>query len=361
MEKIFEDCGYRKANDLGEAAVILVNTCSVRQAAEDKVYGLANKIRDVRKENKDLRVILTGCLPGSALGARKRIGIRTLRQRMPWVDYFISPQNIFKRLPEILLSDEDSCERVKSVLSSPRSVIVEDESEGKKAYVPVMRGCDHFCSYCAVPFGRGAEVSRPLEDIISNVEDLVERGVTKITLLGQNINSYGKNFGDWKNNIHPFAELLRRLNSIKGLEEIWFITPNPWDFTDDLIGALTLDKVRKYLHLPLQSGDDEILKKMNRPYTREDYLNLVARIKERVPGIKLGTDLIVGFPGETRAQFQNTVDAVQQVGFDGAYIALYSPRPGTAAAELYEDTVSREEKKRRHAVLTRAVEKSTSH
>ncbi len=358
LERVFSECGYEKAPSYKDADVILINSCSVRQAAEDKVYGLAKKIEKCGQEGGKPLVILTGCMAGSALGGRRRLSLNLLQRRMPWVDYFIAPGEVFQQLPEILLSDRSSCEQVQNALGHPGAVVFESSGE-KEAYIPVMRGCDNFCSYCAVPFGRGSEASRPVETILSEVEDLVKSGITRVTLLGQNINSYGKDFEDRRSK-HPFSELLQRLNSLKGLEEIWFITPNPWDFSDDLIDALAFDKVRKYLHLPLQSGDNQILQKMNRPYTAEDYINLVERIKEKVPDVKLGTDLIVGFPGETEEQFQNTVEVVKTVGFDGAYIAMYSPRPGTAAAKSYPDDVPQCEKRRRHAVLTRVVEESVN-
>ena len=346
LEKIFERCGYAKASSLEEADVFLINSCSVRQAAEDKVYGLARKVQELKTVNRNLKVVLTGCMVGSATGERRRIRLVDLEKRMPWVDYFISPDEIFEKLPAILTSDETVCERIKGLLGETGAVVL---PSGREAYVPVMRGCDRFCSYCVVPYGRGRERSRPLGEIVAEVEKLVRRGVRKITLLGQNVNSYGP---------PPFAELLRRLYEIEGLESIWFLTSNPWDFSDDLIDALTLPKIERYLHLPVQSGDDEILKKMNRPYTAAEYNELVEKIRAKVPEIGLGTDLIVGFPGETEEQFQHTVDLVEEISFDGAYIAMYSERPGTAAAKLYEDDIPREEKKRRHAVLTKAVEES---
>jgi len=349
IERILEKLGYEKATDSSDADVILINSCSVRQASEDKVYGLASKIAALRQTRPALRVILSGCLVGSATGERSRIKLDTLRKRMPWVDFFIPPEEIFTRIPEVLAPDGASCEQVRTFLGRPGAVIIGD---GKEAYVPVMRGCNQFCSYCVVPYGRGEEHSRPMERIISEVRDLTDQGVSKVTLLGQNVNSYGREFSEFKKRgKQPFAELLRRLHGIEGLEEIWFITSNPWDFSDDLIDALPLPKIRKYLHLPVQSGDDEILRKMNRPYTSADYRSLVRKIKGKVPGMRFGTDIIVGFPGETEEQFQHTVDLVSEIGFDGAYVAMYSPRPGTAAAKLYKDDVPREEKRRRHRIL----------
>ena len=355
LGKIFEELGFAEADSLEKADVILINSCSVRQAAEDKVYGLAPRVSACRITHPALRIILTGCMVGSAMGKRRRIKLSDLKRKMPWVDYFIPPDAVFERLPNILRNGQVS--EVGDVetghapslqgLAKPGAVIISGGG-GKEAYVPVMRGCDQFCSYCAVPYGRGPEMSRPMEEIVSEVEELVKRGVKKVTLLGQNVNSYGP---------PPFAKLLRRLHEIEGLEKIWFITSNPWDFSDDLVDALTLPKIEKYLHLPVQSGDDEILRRMNRPYTVREYKELVGKIRKTVPEVKLGTDIIVGFPGETEEQFQHTVDLVKEVGFSGAYVAMYSPRPGTAAAKLYEDDVPREEKRRRHKIILDLVRK----
>lgn len=370
LEKIFEGLGWGKAGSLEEADIFLINSCSVRQAAEDKVYGLAPRVSAYRLTRPALRVILTGCMVGSATGERRRIRLTDLKKRLPWVDYFVPPGEIFAELPRILTKEKPLGFGGCGVLWGGAVRTAEDD-----AFVPVMRGCDHFCSYCVVPYGRGSERSRPVEEIVAEVTDLVKGGVAKITLLGQNVNSYGKGLADldrWYNTLvyyhngegvgesrrSPFACLLRHLHKIGGLEEIWFLTSNPWDFNDDLIDALALPKVSKHLHLPVQSGDDEILKKMNRPYTVGEYKELVRRIRARVPEIELGTDLIVGFPGETAAQFQNTVALVKEIGFAGAFIALYSPREGTAAAKLYENDVPLAEKRRRHAVLTTAIEES---
>ena len=374
LEKILQELGYGRALSLEEADILVINSCSVRQATEDKVYGLAPRIQELKIENCKLKIVLTGCMVGSAAGERRRIKLFDLKKRMPWVDYFISPDEIFERLPEILSDGgvvDAETGHAPSLQTRPKAVVFAARV-GEEAYVPVMRGCDRFCSYCVVPYGRGRERSRPMGEITTEVKELVGRGVKKITLLGQNVNSYGKDLADldhWYNTLvyyhngegmgesrrSPFACLLRHLHKIEGLEKIWFLTSNPWDFFDDSIGVLALPKIEKYLHLPVQSGDDEILKKMNRPYTAAEYKKLVEKIRKEVPGIRLGTDLIVGFPGETKEQFQHTVDLVREVGFSGAYIAMYSERPGTAAAKLYKDDVPREEKKRRHAVLTKVV------
>ncbi len=227
-----------------------------------------------------------------------------------------------------------------------------------------MEGCNNFCSYCVVPFARGRENSRPFEEIICEVNELAKRGYEEITLLGQNVNSYGKSVKlksqnsklrlKTKNLKTPFADLLRVLNKIKGINKISFLTSNPWDLDDEIIEAMKLPKIDRYFHLAVQSGDDEILKKMNRKYTTRKFIGLVKKIRKEIPEIKIGTDIIVGFPGETEKQFQNTVNLCKKIGFAKAYISLYSPRPQTAAFKL-KDNVSHQEKRRRWRILEELI------
>ena len=323
-----EKQGYSRAKQMSEADLIVINTCSVRQKAEDKVYGLANKIGDLRFANNDLRVVLTGCMIGSAMGKRRRIKLTELQKRIPWVGDFV-PLEELKPDKSILLHS--------AILSTQKN---------EPALVAVMRGCDQFCSYCVVPYGRGPVRSRPMEDIVEEVECLAKQGVKWVTLLGQSINDYGN-----ENAKTTFAELLRKVHEIEGLEKISLLSFNPWNFSDDLVDTLALPKFERYIHLPVQSGDDEILKKMNRPYTVAKYKSLVRKIRRRIPGVRIGTDAMVGFPGETEEQSQNTVKLFEELKFENAFIFLYSPRPGTAAAKVFEDNVPLKEKKRRHKVL----------
>ena len=330
-----EKRGYFRASKMEEADLIIINTCSVRQKAEDKVYGLANKINESKVINEGLKVILTGCMVGSAIGERRRIKLTDLQKRMPWVDEF---KNI-----EELVDGSAIAHQVK-----------------EPALVAVMRGCDQFCTYCVVPYGRGAVRSRPVEEVVEEVKCLVERGVKWVTLLGQSINDYGREISNLKSQVSKpqlktqslFVELLKKVHEIEGLEKISLLSLNPWNFSDELIEVLASRKFERYVHLPVQSGDDEILKKMNRPYTVAEYKNLVQKIREKIPGVRIGTDAMVGFPGETGEQFQNTVKLFQELKFENAFIFLYSPRPGTAAAKLYQDDIPLLEKKRRHKVLT---------
>ncbi len=364
----YEQKGYKPAKLVEEADVVVINTCSVRQSAEDRVIGQVRNLTKLQAKSYKLKaiaknlkvnkpkIILTGCM--------LRYSLSRLKKMLPGVDEFVKLQDLIKDVKS--LSDAPA-----SALETPHRLIqprsVRDASAGK--WVPIMRGCDNFCTYCVVPYGRGREVSRPFEEIVCEVKELVKRDYKHVTLLGQNVNSYGKRLGDRSNGktatlrsqnfaenteITPFAKLLRELHKIKGLEKISFITSNPQDLTDDIIEAIRLPKIDRYLHLPAQSGDDEILKKMNRQYTAKKYLGLIKRIRERIPDIKIGTDIIVGFPGETKKQFENTVKLCRQVGFEKAYIAKYSPRPGTAAYRL-GDPVSYKEKKRRWQILEKMI------
>ncbi len=357
--------GYSRAAKMSDADLIIINTCSVRQKAEDKVYGLANKIKELKIVNCKLKIVVTGCMVGSAVGERRRIKLTDLQRSMPWVDEFVELENLANT-------------------STLHSIEVFDEKREIKepALVPVMRGCDQFCSYCVVPYGRGPVRSRPVEEIVKEVGCLVAQGVTWVILLGQSINEYAqdldqtrvilrhqpKNLSRMRGYLKQvqrfftpfrmtsenlFVELLREVHEIEGLEKISILSPNPWNFSDELIETLALPKFERYVHLPVQSGDDEILKKMNRPYTIKEYKDLVQKIRAKIPGVRIGTDAIVGFPGETEEQFQNTVRLFESLKFENVFIFLYSPRPGTAAAKLYQDDVPLSEKKRRHRILMR--------
>ena len=256
-----------------------------------------------------------------------RYGVTTLREKLPGVDEFLRTEEIG--------FDLEPARRNK-----------------REALVPIMEGCNNFCSYCVVPYARGREKSRPFNEIVCEVEKLVKQGYREITLIGQNVNSYGKDLRPKK----TFARLLQRLDKIDGLRRVKFLTSNPWDLTDEIIQSIKLPKIDKYLHLPVQSGDDEILKRMNRPYTVKQYLSLINEIKEEIPEIKIGTDIIVGFPGETEKQFENTVKLCKKIGFEKAYIAKYSPRFGTVAFK-FPDDISPKEKKRRWSTLEELINK----
>lgn len=352
---LLESLGLLEARNLEEADLIILNSCSVRQASEDKVYGFANKIKELRSKNKELRVILTGCLVGSTTGERPRLASKVLKKKTSWVDYYLNINDL-SSLPEYLFRSKLIGEW--GVKGNIKSWEPKTRSHSGTAYVNISQGCDNFCTFCVVPYARGKEISRPLEEILAEVRRCVKQGFREVMLLGQNVNSWGldpnrkassrKRIGGL-----PFSNLLKRVHEIEGLEKIKFLTSNPFDFTPDLVEALKLPKIDRYLHLPVQSGDNDILKKMNRRHTREDYLELVGEIKKTVPEMELGTDIIVGFPGETEEQFLKTVDLVKTVKFNVIYTAMYSPRPGTLSAKLYRDDIPRAEKRRRHAHLTK--------
>jgi len=314
---VLEKKGYKLASKIELADLVIINSCSVRESAENRVFGLVNNLNKLKKPP---HIILTGCMVGSAREERRRYSLSELKKKLPQVDEFKLIKELINSLP-------------------PK------RKKKTSALVPIMRGCDNFCSYCVVPYGRGKEESLPLEEILCEVKRLVADGYQEVILLGQNVNSYGNDKTG-----EAFAELLRKVHEIKGLKKITFLTSNPWDLSDEIIEAMTLPKIDRYLHLPVQSGDDEILKKMNRPYKAKEYFALVKKIRKKIPDIKIGTDIIVGFPGETKTQFEKTVKLCREVGFERAFIAKYSPREGTAAYH-FKDDVLPAEKKRRWRIL----------
>lgn len=306
----YQQKGWQEAESIKDADEIIIVTCSVRQAAEDRVYGLINNLTKLKMKKGKLKIILTGCM--------LRYPLRWLKDKMPQVDEF-------KKISEF---------KIKNKIRNSKN----------QALVPIMEGCNQFCAYCVVPYARGREVSRPFKEIICEVKELAKRGYQEITLLGQNVNSY----------IYNFARLLKEIHQIKGIKKISFLTSNPWDLNEEIIEAMKLPKIDRYLHLAVQSGDDEILKKMNRKYTAKQYLKLIEKIRVKIPDIKIGTDIIVGFPGETEKQFQNTVKLCKKVGFVKAYVSRYSPRWGTVAFKLKDD-IPHQEKRRRWKILDNLI------
>lgn len=352
----YEARGFEVANTWQEADEIVVNTCSVRQSAEDRVRGyLLNIIKHFEKNQQPKpKIILTGCMT--------HFSSETLLSMFPMVDQVLPINEVGFNLPSI-------------------------RKDKHHAWIPISSGCNSFCTYCIVPYSRGREQSRPMDDIIREANELADQGYTEITLLGMNVNSYGlekvgiglrkmllnidKPFAEAEiptnqsqyhspKGIPPFVTLLREVSKIKGISVIRFLTSNPWDFHDELIEEIAQNpKIDRYIHLPIQSGSNRILKLMNRGYTREDYLRLVQKMTAKIPDVVLGTDIIVGFPGETEADFQETVDLAKQVNWKVAFVARYSPRPGTAAWRLYKDDISPQEKKRRWEILDQILNKNT--
>ncbi len=332
IASVLQSLGYKESKKEEEADILIALACSVRQSAVDRVYARIRKWNEFKKR-KPVIIVLSGCLLSED---RKRLAEK--------VDILFDICDLYK-LPKLLSN------RFKELPDPDYFHIHPSYSTNFQAYVPIMTGCNNFCSYCVVPFTRGRERSRPKNEIIEEVKQLVKKGYKEITLLGQNVNSY-------KSGSVRFPDLLKLINKIEGNFWIRFLTSHPKDMGDDLIEAVAiLSKVTEYIHLPVQSGDDEILKKMNRGYKVKDYLDLVKKIRKKIKGVAISTDIIVGFPGETRKQFLNTKKLMEKVKFDMAYIARYSERPQTAAAKL-EDNVSPQEKKRREKILTNVLKKT---
>ena len=320
---ILASLGYVPTDELEEADFILYNTCSVRENPERKVYGHIGAFRLLKEAKPELVIGICGCMP------QQRDELESILDKLPHVDLIFGTHNIH-RLPE-LLERAQSGERVVEVWDEAEAAPGEDSRDGLpvvrrhnvKAFVNVIYGCTNFCSYCIVPYTRGKEHSRLPEKIVEEVRGLAQQGFKEVTLLGQNVNAYGK---DLEINT-SFADLLRELNDIDGLQRIRFTTSHPRDMGDDLIEALAdLPKVCEHLHLPVQAGSNRILRRMNRGYTREYYLQLVEKVRKAVPNISLTTDLIVGFPGETDEDFEETLSLVREVRFDSAFTFIFSPR-----------------------------------
>jgi len=310
--------GYGQVWNWKKANVVIINSCIVRQSAENRIYGLINNIDKYKKAtNKRIKIVLTGCLVGLAGGK--------VKERLPQVD--------------ILPITEISCQ-IKPLRDKKQT-----------ALIPISAGCDNFCSYCIVPYARGRERSRNKDEILAEVDRVIKEGFSQVILIGQNVNSYGKG---------QFAGLLKSVAK-KELKKVSFVSSNPWDFSDKLIEVMAEHKnIDRLIHLPLQSGDDEILKKMNRPYTAKGYLKLVEKIRKKVEGVRFSTDILIGFPGESRVAFRNTVKLCKMVGFELAYLNKYSPRPGTVSAKLYQDDVPWKEKQRRWRILNELINKKLS-
>ncbi len=328
------------------ASLVIFNTCGVRQMAEDRVYG---QIHNLRKNFPEKKIILTGCVAGRP-DVKKRLKNK--------VDIFVSINN-FPRKVSVFLNNKNYTQL--KYVSKHYLKIKPKYKNSFQAQIPIMTGCNNFCSYCVVPYARGKEISRPVEEILTEIKNLIKNGYKEITLLGQNVNSYQGNFKKQKIN---FSKLLKMINKLPGNFWIRFISSHPKDMSDNLIKTITsLEKVCEYVHLPIQAGDDEILKKMNRKYTGKNYLKLIKKIKKEFsknkPGkaYSLTTDIIVGFPGETRKQFQKSAEIMRKVNYDMVYFGQFSPRPGTAAWNM-NDNVSKAEKKYREKYLNKILKKS---
>jgi len=342
---MLEELGYVENKNKKAADVAIINTCSVRENADKRFFGTLGQLKKVKEDRPDVVVAVCGCM------MQQQHIIDTLKAKYPWVDLIFGTHNIHE-FPRLLTNVLNERNKVVDVWDDGGDIIEGLPSKREypfKAFVNIMYGCNNFCTYCIVPYTRGRERSRRPEEIINEVKGLASSGVKEITLLGQNVNSYG-NGSDFD---VDFAGLIYLLNEVEGIERIRFMTSHPKDLSDRLIQAFRdCDKLCNSIHLPVQSGSTEILKRMNRKYTKEDYLLLIGKLKQAVPEIAITTDIIVGFPGESEADFDETLDLVKQVGYDSAFTFLYSIRKGTPA-EKYTEQVPEAEK---HERFNRLVE-----
>lgn len=347
LEAVLSYIGYETVEDT-VADFILYNTCTVRENANLKVYGRLGYMKNQKKKNPRMKIAMCGCM------MQEPTAVEKIKKSYPFVDMIFGTHNVYK-LAEILYTQVQSDRMVIDIWQEAKGVVEDLPSTRKypfKAGVNIMYGCNNFCSYCIVPYVRGRERSREPEEILREIRELVADGVVEVMLLGQNVNSYGKTLEVPM----TFAELLREVTKIEGLERIRFMTSHPKDLSDELIEAMAESKkICTHLHLPLQSGSTEILQKMNRRYTKGKYLELVKKIKNKMPDISLTTDIIVGFPGETEEDFEETLDVVRKVRYDSVYSFIYSKRTGTPAAAM-EDQVPEEVVKDRFERLLKTIQ-----
>ncbi|HSL15647.1 MAG TPA: tRNA (N6-isopentenyl adenosine(37)-C2)-methylthiotransferase MiaB [Actinomycetota bacterium] len=323
--------GYVPTQEAGDAEVVVFNTCAIRENADNRLYGNLGHLRPLKARNPRMRIVVAGCL------AQKDQG--QIQERAPWVDVVVGTHALPGLLDLIRRSETEGrqldvseyTEVFPSALPARREV-------AHHAWVSIAIGCDNACTFCIVPLVRGPQLSRPIGDVLAEVQGLARQGVVEVTLLGQNVNTYGRDLTVPGSSRRPlFAELLRAVNDVEGLRRIRFTSPHPHDFTPDVIDAMaSSEKVCEHIHFPLQSGSDRMLRAMQRSYRRDRYLSWLERIRERVPSIAVSTDIIVGFPGETEEDLADTLDVVERARFDQAYTFQYSPRPGTRAAQMPE-------------------------
>lgn len=328
---IFENMGFKKSESEDDANIVLFNTCCVRENAENTLFGRLGFLKNRKSNKKDFYIVVVGCMT-----QQKHI-IEKIINSYNWVDVVLgtnSMQKLPRKLYNAMFNKKDKIEYydIDNEIIEGVPVVYNDKY---KASVSIIYGCNNFCSYCIVPYVRGREHSRKIQDIVNDVEELAQKGYKEIMLLGQNVNSYGNDLKDETN----FPKLLREIEKIDGIEIIRFMSPHPKDFSDELIDTIAKSKkIARQIHLPLQSGSTRILKEMNRKYTKEDYLKIVEKLKKADSNISFSTDIIVGFPGETREDFEETLDVVRKVEYDQIYMFIYSKREGTVAANIKDDT-----------------------
>ncbi len=343
-----ESLGYTAVDVLEDADIVILNTCAIRENAKDKVFGYLGRCKHLKKTKSDLIIAITGCL------MQQPKEIEEIHNRHKYIDIIVGTHNL-NELPSMIINANQKHLQEIEVYSNSDIVFenVKYNRDSKfSAWINIIYGCDKFCTYCIVPYTRGRERSRKIEEILDEVRDLKDKGYLEITLLGQNVNAYGKDL----NLGYDFATLLEEVAKI-GIPRIRFVTSHPWNFTDKMIDVIAkCDNVMPYVHLPIQSGSDEILKKMNRKYTIDEYKKLFDEIKSKVKNVSITTDIIVGFPNESDEDFQKTLDIVNYCKYDGAYTFIFSPRDGTPAAKMV-DTIPIEIKERRLYKLNELVNK----
>ena len=347
IKALLEEMSFSEVDNMECADLIILNTCAIRENAHNKVFGFLGRVKHL-KETKDVITGICGCM------AQEENVVNEIKNKYKWVDIVFGTHNI-AQLPHILSDSINNNKQEIEVLSCEGDIIegIPVKRDSKyKAWVNIMYGCDKFCTYCIVPYTRGKQRSRLPEDIINEVNNLIKNGYKEVTLLGQNVNAYGKdldiNYG--------MANLLEDVAKT-GIDRIRFVTSHPWDFTTDMIKIIAkYDNIMPYIHLPIQSGSSRILKLMNRRYTKEEYVSLFNKIREYMPNCSISTDIIVGFPGETEEDFQDTLDIVNMLKFDLAYTFIYSPREGTPASKMKDD-ISLDTKKKRLDKLNKLVNK----
>ena len=339
IKKILENLGYTEIEDYEQADLIILNTCAIRENAHDKVFGFLGRCKHLKKTNKDLILGLCGCM------AQEENVVKEIREKHKYIDIVFGTHNM-NELPDMLMNFYGK--QSINVYSKEGDVIefgnLYKRDSKITAWVNIMYGCDKFCTYCIVPYTRGKQRSRKSEDILKEVKELKEQGYKEITLLGQNVNAYGK---DLEGEIE-FSKLLEKVSDT-GIERIRFVTSHPWDFTDKMIDVIaSRENIMPYIHLPLQSGSNKILKLMGRRYTKEEYLELFNKIRNKVKNASITTDIIVAFPGETEEDFNDTLDVVNTCKYDGAFTFIYSPRENTPAAKMKNELTEAEKEDRLH-------------
>ena len=342
---IMEEMGYTKSDDIKNADLYVINTCCVRENAEEKLFGKLGELKKI-KENKNIIIAIGGCMMQEEHITEK------IKKSYPFVDVVFGTHTLHK-FPEDLYTAITKNKKVKDVIDIDGEIyegLPVKRTSNKQASVIIMYGCNNFCSYCIVPYVRGRERSRKPEDILNEIKELAKEGYREITLLGQNVNSYkgGENYN--------FANLLEDVDKIEGIEVIRFVSPHPKDFTDEVIDVISKSsKISRLIHVPLQSGSTNVLKEMNRKYTKEQYLDLIKRIRNKIPDVVFSTDIIVGFPGETEEDFEDTIDVVKQVNFEQIFMFIYSRRVGTRADKM-ENQIPEEIKHKRFDRLKQVFE-----